>query len=113
MTESLNQSCDFSGSLTCPRCGYVAKTPKTFRRCRQVPSQVKSRQPFMLGNAVESILSSVGITKSLVERITKTSNRPDGCGCDGRKSWLNEIGIAAQRDIEVRMSKVKRFMYGD
>ena len=40
-----------------------------------------------LGDAVESVLSSVGITK---ERVSRLVGRP--CGCEGRKKRLNQIG---------------------
>lgn len=46
----------------------------------------KNTEPFKLGDAVESALSSIGITK---ERVEKWLGRP--CRCRERKRKLNQI----------------------
>lgn len=47
-----------------------------------------------LGDAVESALSSLGITK---ERVTEWLGRP--CRCEERKIKLNQISIWARRAL--------------
>lgn len=102
--------CDFNNAnLTCPACGYVAKRPKTFRRCTPVPGAVW--QPVDVGALVERALTSIGITKERVEALTRTAGEPGGCGCDARKKWLTEVGNRVQRtgrDVLLKM----RDLYG-
>ncbi len=87
--------CDFANpSKTCPVCGYVAKRLPTYRECRPVP--VREWQPYKIGDAVERVLTAVGITRERVERWTRTEGKPGGCGCEGRKRWLNEWGDRVQ-----------------
>lgn len=43
---------------------------------------------WMIGNHVERLLESIGLTKARVEAIT---GKP--CGCDGRKKSLNTLGM--------------------
>ena len=87
--------CDFSSTdLKCPACGYVARKRNTYRECR--PIKEKGWQPFQLGDAVEKALTAVGVTKDRVEALTRTAGKPGGCGCAGRKKWLNEVGAKVQ-----------------
>ena len=98
-------NCDFNNPhQTCPVCGYVAKSLPTYRECRPVP--VKKWKPIMVGDLVEKALTSVGITKERVERLTRTEGNPGGCGCDGRKKWLNEKGVEVQKAIRETAKKV-------
>tara|TARA_R100001377_G_scaffold31597_1_gene17253 strand:- start:7971 stop:8465 length:495 start_codon:yes stop_codon:yes gene_type:complete len=41
-----------------------------------------------LGDSISKVLSSFGITE---ERFSKLLNRTGGCGCDGRKAFLNKL----------------------
>ena len=106
--------CDFSLSLTCPKCGWTAKHAKTFRRCRP-PKSVKPKewQPWAIGDIVEKGLTAIGITKELVEKVTRTEGKPGGCGCGRRKKWLNEAGFKAQHAARKALIKAKRFYLGD
>jgi hypothetical protein len=72
--------CDFTAGLTCPRCGYVARTPRTFRRCGPPVTMG-------LGDMTAAALESIGITK---ERVTAWLGEP--CACPERQEWLNEVG---------------------
>lgn len=101
--------CQFDNpTLTCPTCGYVARRLPTYRKCRPVP--VVPWRPFQVGDAVERWLSAVGITKNRIERWTRTAGKPDGCGCDARRRWLNEAGDRVQWAIRRRMLAFRRFV---
>lgn len=50
----------------------------------------------MIGDAIEAGLTAIGITKDRVEALTRTAGKPGGCGCEGRKRWLNEAGAKVQ-----------------
>ena len=98
-------NCDFNNPhQTCPVCGYVAKSLPTYRECRPVP--VKKWQPIMVGDLVEKALTSVGITQERVEKLTRTAGKPGGCGCAGRKKWLNEKGVEVQKAIRETAKKI-------
>lgn len=103
--------CEFSSSLTCPKCGWTAKHARTFRRCR--PPRPREWQPIAVGDLVEKGLTAVGITPQLVEKLTRTEGKPGGCGCGKRKRWLNEAGFKAQHAARNTLIKVKNFYLGD
>ena len=104
--------CDFNNrSLTCQECGYKAKRLPTYRECRPVPEAVW--RPVMVGDLVERGLTAIGITKDSVERITRTEGKPGGCGCEGRKRWLNETGARVQVAARDALQRVKRATVGD
>jgi hypothetical protein len=104
--------CDFNNPhQTCPVCGYRAKRLPTYRECRPLP--VKKWKPVMVGDLVEQALTSVGITKERVERLTRTEGKPGGCGCGARKKWLNEVGYKAQYAIRDGYRAVERFYLGE
>jgi hypothetical protein len=97
--------CDFNNSAqTCPTCGYVAKRLPTYRKCRPVPQP--AWQPIMVGDLVERGLTAIGITKERVEAMTRTAGKPGGCGCEGRKKWLNEKGVEVQKAIREAAKRV-------
>lgn len=50
-----------------------------------------------LGDSVAKVLSSFGITE---ERFSKLLNRQGGCGCDGRKAFLNKL-VPYKKKIEI------------
>lgn len=64
------------------------------------------RKRFALGDAVERTLSAVGITKELVQKITR---KP--CGCPARQKWLNQWGYKQQERIEQAVNKAAKW-YG-
>ena len=55
---------------------------------------------------------SVGITKERVERLTRTEGKPGGCGCEGRKRWMNEQGVRVQKAVRDASMAAKHFYYG-
>ena len=69
--------------------------------------------PIMVGDLVEKALTSVGITQERVERLTRTDGKPGGCGCQGRKKWLNEAGVQVQRAIRDVGKAVESFYFGE
>jgi hypothetical protein len=60
-----------------------------------------------VGDAVERMLSAVGITKELVQEWTRTKD----CGCTQRQQWLNQWGYAQQDKLERVLNKAARW-YG-
>jgi hypothetical protein len=56
-----------------------------------------ARRPrIAVGDTVERMLTSLGITKELVQRLTRTKD----CGCKARQRWLNQWGYKQQERIE-------------
>ena len=105
-------NCNFDNpSRTCPTCGYVATKLPTYRECRPVPEPVW--QPVPIGDLVERGLTALGITKERVEQWTRTEGTPGGCGCEGRKKWLNEVGNKVQADARNSLIAAKKFYVGD
>lgn len=95
-------NCDFSTSLTCPTCGYRAKHPKTYRRCRP-PAEPK---PVLVGDLVAAGLERIGITKELASKVVGGD-----CGCQKRQNWLNEAGVKVQNAARQAIKAAGRF-YG-
>lgn len=60
-----------------------------------------------LGDLVETMLTSVGITKERVQQWTRTKD----CGCKKRQQWLNEWGFEKQEQVERLLNKAARW-YG-
>ena len=69
-------------------------------------------RPIPIGDLVERWLTRIGVTKARVERWTRTEGKPGGCGCEGRKKWLNEAGNKVQVAFRQRLLKVRKFYYG-
>lgn len=60
-----------------------------------------------VGDLVETMLTSVGITKERVQAWTRTQD----CGCKARQRWLNQWGYEKQSQIERLLNKAARW-YG-
>jgi hypothetical protein len=60
-----------------------------------------------VGDAVEKMLTSVGITKERVQEWTRTKD----CGCKQRQQWLNQWGYKQQDKLERVLNKAARW-YG-
>lgn len=60
-----------------------------------------------VGDLVETMLTSVGITKELVQQWTRKKD----CGCKKRQAWLNQWGYKQQEQIERLLNKAARW-YG-
>lgn len=56
-----------------------------------------------LGDLAEKALTTLGITKERVERITRQP-----CGCPARKRWLNQWGYARQRELAKVVNKAAK-----
>lgn len=96
--------CDYDqATLTCRICGHVAKRLPTHRRCTR---GVRFRK-VALGDAVESMLTRCGITKELVQRLTRTTD----CGCKARQRWLNQWGYRQQDRMERLLNRAAKW-YG-
>ena len=108
----MTAQCDFSTpTMTCPTCGYVAKSLPTYRMCKPPPAPVW--QPIPLGDITERLLISIGLTKERVEEWTKTAGKPGGCGCSGRAKWLNEWGNKVQYSARDAMRAAEKFYFGE
>lgn len=72
------------------------------------PTEARRRAKlFALGDAVETALTSVGITKELVQRVTRTKD----CGCKARAKRLNQWGYVQQQKV-ARLAKKAARWYG-
>lgn len=68
--------------------------------------RVDNWKPIMVGDLVEKALTTIGITQERVEKLTRTAGKPGGCGCAGRKKWLNERGVEVQKAIRETAKRV-------
>ena len=103
------------GVWTCGRCGWVIDDQARPQRatCPVCPTLARDRwEPIAIGDLVERWLTRIGVTQERVERWTRTEGKPGGCGCAGRKRWLNRAGNNAQRWVRGRLLKVRRFYVG-
>lgn len=98
-------------AMTCPACGYQARTLPTYRQCRPVPGD--AWRPVPIGDLVERGLTAIGVTKDRVERWTRTAGKPGGCGCEARRKWLNEVGNRVQIAIRSRLLRARAFYLGN
>lgn len=80
-----------------PRDAYMALVAATRRPCRK---------PVALGDAVERMLTRLGITK---ERVQAWTRKP--CNCPARQRWLNQWGYEKQAQLERVLRKAARW-YG-
>lgn len=67
----------------------------------------------MIGDVVEKALTGIGITKPLVERLTRATGKPGGCGCANRQKWLNEWGAKQQLRVRQAFFAAKKLYLGD
>jgi len=117
------RQCDFSNeSLTCPACGYVAQRRNTYRECRtetkgikvvqEVPAptlrDVMRTPAIRLGDAVEGVLTFVGITKERVAMLSKSGT----CKCNERQEAWNQWGYRQQERIEAAAKTLSDFYFG-
>jgi len=84
---------------------YVVPRDEYRRLCGKSTTSRKRR--LALGDAVERVLSAVGITPTLVQRVTRTKD----CGCKARQRWLNQWGYRQQERIERVVTKAAKW-YG-
>lgn len=102
------------GVYVCGRCGWVIDDQKKPQRatCPVCPTLPKPWQPIMVGDLVEKALTTIGITKPLVEKLTRTEGKPGGCGCAARQRWMNEAGVAVQQKARAALIAAKDFYLG-
>lgn len=97
--------CNFDDvSMTCLQCGYQAKRLPTYRLCAPVSTPTE----LMIGDVLEKWLTSAGITKDRVERLTKKVGKSGGCGCQQRQQWLNEKGVKLQRRVRALLERARK-----
>ena len=71
------------------------------------PAAIVSLPRVAVGDLVETMLTSVGITKERVQAWTRTKD----CGCKKRQTWLNQWGFEKQEQVERLLNKAARW-YG-
>lgn len=103
---------------TCGRCGWViddqsAPQKATCPVCPTIKDKQEGWRPVMVGDLVEWALTKIGITKPLVEKLTRTEGKEGGCGCAGRQKWLNDAGVKAQVAARDALLSFKKFCIGD
>jgi hypothetical protein len=96
--------CDYDpATLACRSCGHVAKRLPTHRKC----TRAFHFRKVAAGDLVETMLTSMGITKERVQAWTRTKD----CGCKARQRWLNQWGYRQQERMERLLNKAARW-YG-
>ncbi len=80
----MNRPCRCADGKQCRHC-WLFENDENFRKIWSGTPKAEAR-PFQLGDAVESALSAVGVTK---ERVEKWLGGP--CGCEERKAMLNRL----------------------
>lgn len=58
-----------------------------------------------VGDLVEKMLASVGITEHRMQQWTRTQD----CGCKKRQAWLNQWGFEKQAQVERLLNKAARW----
>jgi hypothetical protein len=79
-------------------------SPESFA---QRVSNARRTTPVAVGDLVEQMLTSVGITKERVQQWTRTKD----CGCKARQQWLNRWGYQKQNQIKRLLNRAARW-YG-
>ena len=103
-----------AGVYHCGKCGWKVDDQATPWRstCPVCPTLPKPWQPIMVGDLVERGLTAIGITKPLVEKLTRTAAKEGGCGCEARKRWMNEAGVSVQRKAQSMLLAAREFYLG-
>ena len=57
-----------------------------------------SSAPVELGDVIEAVLTSVGITKERWIALKEQFGLPPTCNCEARKQWLNNLGLGEKLD---------------
>jgi hypothetical protein len=108
--------CDFDAeTLQCVRCGYRTKTLPFYRACRTIAEMATkiaadhatSRvavPPLPVGTAISRGLSAIGVTPNFVKKVIGKD-----CGCDKRKSMLDEAGAAVSKLVERSVNAALNF----
>jgi len=90
-----------------PREAYLGIV-RQYAQARATVRPTRRRLPRVaLGDAVERMLTSVGISKERVQWLTRTKD----CGCKARQKWLNQWGYKQHAQVERIVAKAARW-YG-
>lgn len=83
----------------CSVCNWQTTTAPglpVHRRCgRPRPAEAKGENPLPLGDWLDGMLSSVGVTKERYKEAKKLFGLPPTCNCPERQAWLNRVGAWA------------------
>jgi hypothetical protein len=86
ITNQRGQTCIYG-------CGYALKRDydeRPVRVCTAAPQQPPIPN-VGLGDAVESLLASIGVTQDRYKAAKELFGLPPNCGCTLRKEWLNKV----------------------
>lgn len=86
---------------TVPRDAYQ----QLWRQHSQPQPVATRRRRVALGDAVERMLTTVGITQDRVQAWTRTKD----CGCKARQQWLNQWGYRKQEQLERVLRRAARW----
>lgn len=102
-----------AGVYLCGKCGWKVDDQVTPWRATCPVCPTLARPSYvMVGDLIERGLSAIGITKPLIERITRTAGKPGGCGCKGRQKWMNEAGVSVQKKAHSILLAAREFYLG-
>ena len=58
----------------------------------QTDNPIKPSKNKGLGDSLETVLTTLGITKDRYVEVKKLFGLPPTCNCDQRREWLNKVG---------------------
>lgn len=102
------QDCIIGDDLRCTVCGKLAYSKDVKRNCMDSAAPAVSLPRVRLGDAVESMLTRIGITKDRVRQFLHAKD----CGCTARQNWLNRWGDAKRAQVERVLNKAAKFYFG-
>jgi hypothetical protein len=99
--------------MECKACGLAMPPNGARRNCVALSSTLRAAPRIVfprvaIGDLVEAILLRFGVSKELVERITRSPS----CGCELRKAKLNMLGYRAQHSSELLANALADFFLG-
>jgi len=105
---------------TCDRCGRTLNNAKAKRICINEQDRARAFERItkgpriavpriFLGEKVQGLLRSIGITE---ERVKKILNVKD-CGCSRRKKTLDDVSEELAFRLEVFLNRAADFLFGD
>lgn len=86
---------DTTSGCKCTQCGreYIGtRAGETLAQCGVRVKRERTSVPTGMGDKLEAILKSVGITEDKYKEAKKLFGLPPTCNCGKRKEWLNRVG---------------------
>lgn len=89
----MKRTCQPSGDGFCLQCGCPLPE-RMLRRCEGAPcGDIRGVRKHRggVGDSVERMLRSIGITEDRYKRVKELFGLPPVCNCAERKAWLNKV----------------------